>query len=59
MVFQEFVTPSDGQTPLRGAGDQYSGSRSHLLLPEEAKICPNMRVGGEGVVVWLISALNP
>ncbi len=32
--------PSDGQTPLRGAGDQYSCSSIVPLLLEEAKICP-------------------
>jgi hypothetical protein len=31
--------PSDGQTPLRGAGDKYSSS-SVVVLLEETKICP-------------------
>ena len=34
----EKANPSDGQTHLRGAGDQYL-----CLQHREAKICPNQR----------------
>lgn len=39
--------PSDGQAPLRGAGDKYSSS-SVVVPLEETKICPK----GMETVVW-------
>lgn len=34
--------PSNGQAPLRGAGDQYSQSSSFPLIVEETKTCPSI-----------------